>query len=203
MVNNYQNGLSGSEALVTNIRGEKIAAGALAGATIGLGVGIVSVLVGGGAVAAAGSAGPGGAASSTVTTVLNATGEPSDEIAVTTQAFGNLSQAANYGVRPYIQLKDAIVNTGLTGHHIIEQRLASALGQISSQVRTWPSVALTPQEHQVFTNARRNAIGYNNSNNLINTATATIDDIWTAAQNIYARYPALLDAAKNTLFGLE
>lgn len=63
--------------------------------------------------------------------MLNATGEPSDEIAVTTQAFGNLSQAANHGVQPYTQLKDIIVNTGVDGHHIIEQRFAPALGQIS------------------------------------------------------------------------
>lgn len=60
---------------------------------------------------------------------------------------------------------------------------------------------LTPEEHQVITNAWRNAIGYSNSNNAINTLTVTIDDIWNAAQDIYANYPELIEAARITLFG--
>jgi len=61
-------------------------------------------------------------------------------------------------------------------------------------------VAVTPEEHQVFTNAWRNAIGYINSNNPLNTGTATLEDIWLAAQKVYADYPALLEGARKILW---
>ena len=173
--------------------------GAVAGALIGSGVGIVAGVTSGAATTAAIT----GAGTATVATetLLNVTGgDPSDEISAASQAFGDLSQAAEYGVQQGTQLKDAITGTGLVAHHIIEQRLAPALGQTASQASDWLSTAVTPQEHQVFTNAWRSAIGYNNSNNIINTVTATTNDIWIAAQKIYADYPALLDAAKNTIF---
>jgi hypothetical protein len=66
-----------------------------------------------------------------------------------------------------------------------------------------PSVALTPEEHQAFTNAWRNAIGYLNSSNPLNTLTATPQDIWIKAQEIYAKYPELLEAARQTIFGTQ
>lgn len=63
------------------------------------------------------------------------------------------------------------------------------------------SIALTPQDHQVFTNAWRNAIGYVNSQSVITTTSASPEQIWLAAQLIYADYPILLDAVRITIFG--
>jgi hypothetical protein len=63
------------------------------------------------------------------------------------------------------------------------------------------SVALTRSEHQLFTNAWRRLIPYSNSRAEVNTLTATADDIWAAAQTIYADFPALLEAARVTIFG--
>jgi len=57
-------------------------------------------------------------------------------------------------------------------------------------------VVLTKAEHTMFTNAWLNAIGRRNMNSLFTTANVTRDDIWAAAQRIYANYPALLEAAK-------
>ena len=53
------------------------------------------------------------------------------------------------------------------------------------------SIALTHDEHVVFTRQWRKAIPYKTS--------YSIDDIWNAAQDIYANYPALLEAARKTL----
>jgi hypothetical protein len=64
-----------------------------------------------------------------------------------------------------------------------------------------PSVALPPQEHQVFTNAWRQAIGQVGDLNPITTANAALRDIWLAAQSIYGRHPELLEADRQTLFG--
>jgi hypothetical protein len=88
-------------------------------------------------------------------------------------------------------------------HHLVEQRLAPALGQTAAQTQQWLSVAVTPQEHQAFMNNWRNAIGYINTYNLINTVAAKANNVWTATQDIYAKYPALLDAARKTIFGPE
>ena len=176
--------------------------GAAAGALIGTGVGIAAGMSTAAATTAAVTGA--GAATTATTTVLNATGgDPTDEINAASQAFGNLSQAANYGIQQGNQLKNAISGTGLQVHHLVEQRLAPALGQTASQAQQWLSTAVTPQEHQAFTNNWRNAIGYINSSNPINTATATANNMWTAAQDIYAKYPALLDAARQTIFGPE
>jgi len=154
-------------------------AGAVIGGTLGVGLAAAGIIGGGGSTAVTTAAVTGGGAATTAaTTVLNATGgDPTDEISTVTQ-------------------------TGLQMHHLIEQRFAPALGQTAAQARQWLSVAVTPEEHQIFTNNWRSAIGYINSNNPINTATATANNIWAAAQRIYADYPAMLDAARKTL-GME
>jgi RHS repeat-associated protein len=121
--------------------------------------------------------------------------------AVILQGYGNLSQAARYTIQQANQLRIAISGTGLQVHHIIEQRFASALGQSAKQARQWLSVAVTPEEHQVFTNAWRSAIGYINTGNPMNTGTVTSEYIWLVAQDIYSKYPALLEAANQTIFG--
>jgi hypothetical protein len=114
------------------------------------------------------------------------------------KGLDTFSRAAEFRIRSYKDMRNAIKGLGLHAHHIVEQRFASLLGVNPRQML---SVALTPEEHQAFTNARQNAIGRINSLNPINTATATRQDVWLAAQRIYADYPELLEAARQTIFG--
>ncbi len=62
-----------------------------------------------------------------------------------------------------------------------------------------PSVALTQAEHGVYTRAWQQEIGYASWNVAITTANATKQDIWMAAQKIYAECPVLLDLCKTLL----
>ena len=103
------------------------------------------------------------------------------------------SRASEFGIRSYNNLRSAISGTGLQAHHIIEQRFATRLGLDPGQMQ---SVALTPQEHQMFTNLWRSQIGYGVDYTLL-----TADDIWLATQQVYAGHPELLEAARQTLFG--
>jgi RHS repeat-associated protein len=114
------------------------------------------------------------------------------------QSLNVFSRAAEFGIRSYKELREAISGTGLRAHHIIEQRFAERLG--ISNAGQMQSVALTPEEHQIFTNAWRSLIGYVRDNAAITTANATRADIWAAAQEIYANYPELLEAARQTVF---
>jgi RHS repeat-associated protein len=109
-----------------------------------------------------------------------------------------LSRAAEFGIRSYNELRTLIAGTGLRAHHIIEQRFASIFGLRPGHMQ---SVALTPEEHQIFTNMWRAEIGYSNSTQAITTLNATAEQIWAAAQRIYAQYPELLEAARLTIFG--
>jgi hypothetical protein len=102
-------------------------------------------------------------------------------------------RAAEFGIRRWEDLRELIRGTGLQAHHIIEQRFATRLGLDPGQMQ---SVALTLEEHQMFTNAWRSQIGYGVDYTLL-----TADDIWFAAQQVYADYPELLEAARQTLFG--
>ena len=53
------------------------------------------------------------------------------------------------------------------------------------------SIALSHEDHLVFTNAWRESLPYGKSHDL--------DEIWGAAQDIYKNYPNLLEAARKTL----
>ncbi len=108
------------------------------------------------------------------------------------------SRAAEFGIRSYNELTRLTAHTGLQVHHLIEERFAKGLGLKAGKI---PSIALTPEEHQVFTNAWRKAIGYIGDRNPITTANATKEQIWAAAQRIYRDYPELLEAVRLTLFG--
>ncbi len=108
-------------------------------------------------------------------------------------AFGDLSHAANYGIDTYRGLRKIIAGTGLQAHHIIEQRLVKHLG---IDLNSMLSVALTAAEHQKFTNAWRQHFPYGKD-----YSSLTREEIWDVAQEIYANYPVLIDAAKEILFG--
>lgn len=163
---------------------EVVAHGAV---VLGAGVTAVGCLTGAGTVVCTGTG--------TAVTVTAADGNPTNEIQAGLNFF---ARAAEFGLRSYNELRGLIQGQGLRAHHIIEQRFASTLGLDRGAMT---SVALTPEEHQVFTNMWRAYIGYNGSNAAITTANATIDDIWFAAQQIYANHPELLEAARQTLFG--
>ena len=107
--------------------------------------------------------------------------------------LGDLSKAAEYGVKAYNELKKLLKGTGLQAHHIIEQRLVKHLG---IDVYRMLSVAVTPAEHQKFTNMWREIFKYGT-----NYRKLTIDDIWRAAQKVYKDYPALLASAWEILYG--
>ncbi|MHB0968003.1 MAG: RHS repeat-associated core domain-containing protein, partial [Bellilinea sp.] len=125
----------------------------------------------------------------------------SKTIVAAPSALNNYKPLTQPIIKPWNLLRNEIKGTGLQTHHIIEQRLAPALGQTVAQTRNWLSVSLTPEEHQIITNQWRSAIGYITSNNPINTTTAKANDVWMAAQRIYAEYPARLEAARRTIFG--
>jgi hypothetical protein len=86
-----------------------------------------------------------------------------------------------------------VTGKGLEIHHLIEQRF---IGLFKCKTGEMPSIVLTEEEHQIFTNAWRSLVGYSNSNNNINTLTASVDDVWSACQRIYADYPDILAAIK-------
>ncbi|MCR5386074.1 MAG: hypothetical protein K6E69_03040 [Treponema sp.] len=139
-----------------------------------------------------------GAASATAT-AATATAAGAGSAATTAgNTFGNLSKAAEYGINTYSQLRNAVVGKGLQVHHIIEQRFLNcpALQKLGLTANKMLSVVLTPEEHQQFTNKWRAAFAYG-----IDYATITVEQIWEKAQEIYANYPELLQAAKETLFG--
>lgn len=98
--------------------------------------------------------------------------------------FAALSRAEQFGIKSYAQLGNALKGTGLQAHHLIEDRFAALMGQTTRQGL---SVAVTPAEHQVFTNAWRAAIPYG-----AGTANATVEQVINAARQIYAGYPAIL-----------
>ena len=85
---------------------------------------------------------------------------------------------------------------GVEIHHLIEQRFKDVLDVSADDI---PGVVLTPSEHQEFTQAWRDAIGYNNQNSEIITSTATRDDIWAAAQKVYANHPEMLEYCRRFL----
>ncbi len=164
-----------------------IAAEGGAHATLAIGTGMLAwqggaALIGSGAATTAGS-------------VACADYDCTNEAAAGLNAF---SRAAEFGIKTYSDLSNAIKGTGLTAHHIIEQRFATSLGL---DPKLMQSVALTPEEHQMFTNFWRNLIGYSNSVQSVTTMNATKEQIWAAAQKVYAQHPELLEAARKTLFG--
>jgi hypothetical protein len=127
-----------------------------------------------------------GSAWSYVARVL-ATGDAASAAKGVGADFGALSRAGDYGVWPYRTLSGDLRGTGLEAHHLIEKRFAAVMGENPAEMA---SVAVTPGEHQAFTNAWRAAIPYGAEG----TGLATRAEVLNAAQEIYADYPAILRA---------
>jgi hypothetical protein len=102
-------------------------------------------------------------------------------------AFGGLSRADEYGIQSYSQLARELKGTGLQAHHLIEQRFAGVMDESARQME---SIAVTPAEHQMFTNAWRKLIPYGEKG----TGQATRGSVLNAARDIYAKYPAITKA---------
>ena len=185
---------------------QKVAAGAYvaaeSGAHLMLAAG-AAMLAGEGAAAllSGTSAAGAGATAEAAATAACADGDCTNEVTAAEQTgLEVFERAQEFGIRPYNELRKLTQGTGLQVHHIVERRFAD-VGTLEIAPKRMLSVVLTPEEHQVFTNMWRKAIGYSNSLNPIKTTTATAEDIWDAAQSIYAKIPALLDAARRTIFG--
>lgn len=104
-----------------------------------------------------------------------------------TPPFGNLSRAAEFGIKPHSQLVKTIQGTGLEGHHLIEQRF---LRYFETDPRMKLSVAVTPKEHQHFTHEWWNQIKYAEAGTYKTNAEAVL----AAARVVYKDHPAILKA---------
>lgn len=99
--------------------------------------------------------------------------------------FGGLAHASA-GVAPYSTQRALTAGKGgsIQAHHLIEKRFADVMG---GNTDDWATVVVTRAEHQVFTNAWRQAIPYG-----AGTRNATRADVQRAARQIYADYPEIL-----------
>ena len=100
--------------------------------------------------------------------------------------------AEKYGIDTYRNLQKSLAGTGLEAHHIIEKRFKDVLNVNPNYML---SVAVTKEEHKVFTKAWRDAFAYG-----IDYSKITKAELWDAAQEIYEGYPELLEAARRTIY---
>jgi RHS repeat-associated protein len=93
------------------------------------------------------------------------------------------SRAAEFGIRSYNQLTKLTAHTGLQAHHLIEERFARTLGLNPGKI---PSIALTPEEHQVFTAVTHvngaPKYGYDANGNMTDRSGATLT--WDAENRL-------------------
>jgi RHS repeat-associated protein len=102
--------------------------------------------------------------------------------------------ALKYGAltvgKAYNQLKGKI--SGAQVHHIIEQRFADLFTELGKVV-TWPSIALTKNEHIMFNTLWRQQIGLKNwKSAALRTDNALRKDVINAAKVVYKDYPEIL-----------
>ena len=115
----------------------------------------------------------------------------SDELV---SAFRKLSVANDYGIDTYKNLKKLTKGKNLEVHHIIEKRFLNLCNPEKSN--DFLSVALTHEEHKIFTAKWRELFEYGKD-----YTTLTQDKLFEMAQNVYMDYPELLDAARKTIYG--
>ena len=115
------------------------------------------------------------------------------------ETFGlkGFARADEFGIQTYKELRKMIRGSGLEAHHLIEKRFVRELSLKNSEIM---SIALTKEEHKIFTRLWRQAIGYNGSFSPIVTNEARLKDIWIAAQQVYSEHPVLLESVKEILF---
>lgn len=93
----------------------------------------------------------------------------------------------------YNNLRKVYNGTGLECHHLVEKRFIDSFTSegISITEEQFLSTPLNPQAHQVFTNLWRQALPYGQEYSL--------EQVVAAAQDVYAEYPAMLNAVTEWL----
>lgn len=107
-----------------------------------------------------------------------------------TKAIDNAADS----IDTYKDLRKVSKGSGLEVHHIVEKRFANSIGIQNTDDML--SIALDKQTHRKFTKAWRDEFKYG-----INYSALGKNDVWNAAQRVYANYPSLLEAARKTIFG--
>jgi hypothetical protein len=100
-------------------------------------------------------------------------------------------------IKPFRELPRLV---GYDRHHLIEQRLAPVLGVRPGDI---PAAYIEPGIHREFTDAWMRAIGYDTHLTDVRTSTATYDDIWHAARDIYADHPEMWNAVSDFFESLD
>ncbi|MDX8036021.1 DNRLRE domain-containing protein [Lentzea sp. BCCO 10_0856] len=115
-------------------------------------------------------------------------GSVKPNVAAPASKFSQLTHASE-GIKPYsVQRTVTAGHKGaIQAHHLIEKRFARQMG---GNTDDWATIVLTRSEHQVFTNAWRQAIPTGPGG----TALASRAQIENAARRIYADYPEILKA---------
>ncbi|UII77765.1 hypothetical protein LV716_08350 [Flagellimonas sp. HMM57] len=114
------------------------------------------------------------------------------------QKFGFKSYSEH--VKVFIDLKVKRSKLGVEIHHLIEKRFAGnpVIAQwLGSNSSSWKSIVLTKKEHEAFTAAWRNAIGYEGKtigSSGFRTLNVPLDVLKNEARRIYKDYPDILKA---------
>ena len=114
-----------------------------------------------------------------------------DDVVDAVDDVHDTAKVVDNGIDTYKNLKKTTKGSNLEVHHIVEKRFA---GDLDIKEGDMLSIALTHDDHVVFTNKWRNKIAYGKGAH-------PKDEIWDAAQKVYQYRPDLLKAAKKTIFG--
>lgn len=110
------------------------------------------------------------------------------------KAIDNATDVIDGAIDTYKNLRKVNKGTGKEVHHIVEKRLAKYI-DVNLNTDDMLSIALDHDTHKGFTKAWREILPYGKSHNW------TVDDIWSAAQDIYRDCPELLEAARKNIWG--
>lgn len=86
----------------------------------------------------------------------------------------------------YREMRVAKAGTGLQAHHLIESRFKDVVREKAGDML---SIAVTPAEHQKFTNAWRSEIAYGTDYKSVSP-----ERVEAAARKVYGQYPDILSA---------
>ena len=102
------------------------------------------------------------------------------------------------GIIIYRDINDVVYEASITKftYEIKSELQKYKLQKLGISANKMLSVVVTSEEHAIFTDAWRKEFSYG-----IDYGKIGLDQLWAAAQKIYADYPELLDAAKKTLLG--
>ena len=107
------------------------------------------------------------------------------------RAADKVTDGADRLIDTYRRLKQANKGSGLEVHHIVEKRFHDLFGYVDKKGRSMPSIALSPEDHQVYTNAWRELVEYGKE--------ASIAQVINAAAKIYSDDAKLMGATIYTM----